>query len=117
MLKEFIQLLNDLVKKGWQPWEEEAREIEMWDDVIIVHRDELNYAVHSFRELVSIESWLWQFVCRNKLFTDIQDYLEDSFGFRSCAIDEDAYYWLAKASRREEFELPKFLLDNINPNA
>jgi hypothetical protein len=29
MLKEFIQLLNDLVKKGWQPWEEEAREIEM----------------------------------------------------------------------------------------
>lgn len=120
MRKELENLLNSLIQKGWKPWEEEAREVEMWDDVIIVHRDELNYAVHSFRELVSIESWLWQFVCRNKLFVDgvdTKDYLEDSFGFITAAYDNDGYYWLAKASRREEFELPKFLLDNIDPNA
>lgn len=48
---------------------------------------------------------------------DTKDYLEDSFGFITAAYDNDGYYWLAKASRREEFELPKFLLDNIDPNA
>lgn len=120
MQKEFVDLLNNLVKKGWKPWEEEAYKIESASDAIIVYRDEINYTMHIFRELVSIESWLWQFVCRNKFFnkkSDSQDYLEDSFGFRSYIYDFDGSYWLAKCSRREEFELPKFLLDNIDPNA
>ena len=59
-------------------------------------------------------------MCRNKLFADgvdTKDYLEDSFGFITAAYDNDGYYWLAKASRREEFELPKFLLDNIKVDA
>lgn len=120
MQKEFVDLLNALVKKGWKPWEEETYKIESASDAIIVYRDEINYTMYIFRELVSIESGLWQFVCRNNLFVDgvdTKDYLEDSFGFITAAYDNDGYYWLAKASRREEFELPKFLLDNIKVDA
>ena len=56
MQKEFVDLLNTLVKKGWKPWEEEAYKIESASDAIIVYRDEINYTMYIFRELVSIES-------------------------------------------------------------
>lgn len=90
-MQELEILLNSLIKKGWKPW---RRAI---DKAMVSSREKtgkdkdlfigVNFsdgfgAYYSLRELTSLESELWQFVCQNKLLSekvDLQDYIEDSY--------------------------------------
>lgn len=68
-----------------------------------------------YRQLTSMESWLWEFVCKNKLYnrqayvwyTNIE-WFWDEF------CDKDYQFWLMESSIRSNKELKDFLLSNIN---
>ena len=74
----------------------------------------MNEDKKSFRELVSKESNLWQFVCENKFY---KDYNEDSGTYWDSTMKiynyRDYQYWLIESSLKDESELEQFLLSNI----
>lgn len=122
---ELEKLLNKLIEKGWQPfgW--------LYYDRFIIESDwdmcfrwkypwtdwesafDYNYDYFKIRELVSKESWLWQFVCQNDLYPP---YIQHRW-FRDRPENwlqiHDYRYWLIESALREELELERFLLDNI----
>lgn len=120
-MQELENLLNFLIKRGRKPWGRIIEKIRPWGD----HQIFLDYSSEdttnreyykNYRELVSMESWLWQFVCQNKLLSDkvdLQDYIEDSFWFRRCPRDSNWSYRLMRVAFVGEEDLEKFLIDNI----
>lgn len=124
-MKELEKLLHSLIGEGWNPWGIE------WDDIEFFNLDIKRKNIHiwymnydepgqeeyeqdfkSFRELVSLESGLWQFVVENKLFNknlDIRTRAGDDLQYdiydHQCRLIESALI--------SEEELGKFLLDNI----
>lgn len=119
-MKELEVLLNNLIKKGWKPWGLEwAKCLGIHGKTIYFYNQEIGKHVKiSFRmrELVTIDSWLWQFVCKNKLLSDkvdMQDYLEDSFWFRRCPFDTNWMYRIMQSALYSEEDLPQFLIENI----
>ena len=67
------ELLNKLIEKGWKPrWLETKRfDGEMYYAEFFEHYSNwtmlFDGVEYSIRELVSKESWLWQFVCWNEM--------------------------------------------------
>ena len=120
-MQELENLLNSLIKRGWKPaWfpgESEIKISEDWDVVLYMNAEDVTLAVKvKLRNLVSIESGFWQFVCKNKLLSDkvdLQDYLEDSYWFRRCPFDTNWMYRIMQSALYSEKELAKFLVDNI----
>lgn len=117
-MNQLETLLNTLIARGWKPWE-----LEYFVDVLaswtIVSFSTAKWATSpsSLRELVSLESWLWQFVCENKLYKEHNGKIERYFDF-----NEDDYlfhyardfrYRLIESALVSEDKLEKFLLDNI----
>lgn len=122
------ELLNKLIEKGWKPFGKEKKElkfIEIWKEMLLGWEE--NYYCskwYSYRELVSKESWLWQFVCENHLYiykmwenkNFIQDYFKNEYS--ECCYqylyDKSCYeYYLLESSLKDESELEDFLLSNI----
>lgn len=126
------QLLNKLIEKGWKPfgWEYYDRFIieSNWDMCFWWKYPwtdwksafDYNYDYFNIREIVSIDSGLWQFVCKNKLLkhwvytgakwqrrkkydnywnTDIQVYKPE--------------YRIIESALCKEDKLEQFILDNI----
>ncbi len=117
LLKELEILLNTLIKKGWKPrWYSYDRfEVSCWE-LCLIYKWRFSGGLQNLRELVSIESGLWQFVCSKKLLSDkidMKDYIEDSYWFQNRPYDKDGFYWVMKCARLEEEELGKFLVENI----
>ena len=142
------ELLNKLIKRGWKPfwirWEETRIKIERNEDldmqifkldwIIIEQHHRISW---SLRNLTSKESWLWQFVCENKLvnkYADISDeeeayiwkwkswldaidinwdYIRLDDDYDEYHQDTDYKYWLIESALKDESELEEFLLDNI----
>ena len=128
------QLLNMLIQRGWKPFGINYYEYENWCLYYSVHTEdgvwsEWRYWV-SLRELVSKESWLWQFVCENKMVKewwyvngwcyhndydeydnwDWNDYDKELKRF----YDTNYQYRLIESALKDEPELGQLLLDNIN---
>lgn len=83
-MKELEKLLTSLIRRGRNPYGEEANDLNIEDGVIsIVPEDFFADTIKlNLRSIVGLESGLWQFVCKNKLLSDkvdMQDYIEDSF--------------------------------------
>lgn len=125
------ELLNNLIEKGWKP---------RWEDVKV-----LNTGVNTFnervvrfktnkggfkswwwtyRELVSKESGLWQFVCENHLYIykmgENKNLIQDHFKneYNECCYqylyDKSCYeYYLLESALKDESEIEEFLLSNI----
>lgn len=118
-MKEIEKLLNSLIQRGWRPWGKYDKILNVskyngWLMRLVQSNNAWMY-VH-IRSIVSLESWLWQFVCKNKLLSDkvdLQDYLEDSFWFRRCPRDSNWSYRLMRVAFVAEEDLEKFLIDNI----
>ena len=126
------QLLNSLIKKGWKPnWKEynhiHAEYNRIMSDFWTFYRF-CNYVENGsinrclnlkLREIVSINSGLWQFVCENGMIkrqkeeTLIEFY--DNLRWRTEIVYDDAEYEyrLIESSLKDESELEQFLLDNI----
>ena len=120
-MQELERLLNSLIKKWWKPWGRIIEKIRAWGDRQIFldysSEDTTNREYYkNYRELVSMESGFWQFVCQNKLLSDkvdLQDYIEDSFWFRRCPRDSNWSYRLMRVAFVAEEDLPQFLIENI----
>jgi len=128
------ELLNKLIEKGWKPfgwkyydrfiiesnWDMCFRWKIPWTDWESVF--DYNYDYFKIRELVSKESGLWQFCCKNRLtnrdekadWSKNAERDEDWVIDRDCLIFSSDYeYWIIESALKNESELEKFLLDNI----
>ena len=80
------------------------------------------------RQLTSKESWLWQFVCENKLVETDDDYSRERYRYNHWMQKEykswvikwearkyqvDYEYRIIESALKDEDDLEKFLLDNI----
>ena len=115
MENKLEQLLNSLIDKGWLPrWESEPIYMLSSKKLYIPDTMEVN---RSLRDLVSKESWLWQFVCENGMVYETPDdrwwpnynWLEDLFNCWWKCPD----YWLMESALCDEDKLEDFILSNI----
>jgi len=110
---ELEKLLNKLIEKGWRPFGFIVQNIRKWPYDSRYYFFENCAGWKSLRELVSKESWLWQFVCQNDLYPP---YIQHRW-FRDRPENwlqiHDYRYWLIESALRGELELERFLLDNI----
>lgn len=118
-MKKLETLLTSLIQRGWKPfdysWTAERVEVDDWE--ISVRFINSDFAFRSIRELVVLESGLWQF-CVEQKYASSRPFpwlLIDRWG-----MGELMYEWIAGAEYRimrssliPEEELPKFLVDNI----
>ncbi len=131
------ELLNSLIQRGWKPFGKNPVNINQWNNTqtyckyfdkscIHIHReddiededirrprktDEL-----SLRELVSKESWLWQFVCENGMIKKSiisREYFNTLWWCRITFRDENMAFWLIESALKDESELEDFLLNSI----
>ena len=123
-------ILNILIKRGWKPYG-----IEQYDRFIIESAWDMcfrwkypwadwesafdyNYDYFKIRELASIDSWLWQFVCENGMTEKKIEYWE-KFTWTQMLRYTDDYVWnmyqyyLIESALKDESELEDFLLNNI----
>ena len=139
-MQELENLLNSMIEKWWKPWGIDPENIELFSldikrkNIHIWYMDydnpeEENYEqdFKTFRELVNMESGLWQFVCARELIKYktsekiIKRYLKQLITRREWDIieadvictDLDPEYRLLESALIPEEELAQFLLDNI----
>ena len=108
-------LLNTLIQRGWKPFGKEAKEIYIDKNEITIERLNWFRVVYTTRQISSIDSWLWQFVC-GKGLVDMYEwfYWQNIFPLDSQEYDYTDYqYWILESSLIDEDKLEKFLLDNI----
>lgn len=110
------ELLNKLIERWWKPfgWKDIKRINNEWSFVCFVQRPWLSEVSH--RELVSKESWLWQFVCENGLYEKKEKCrftYEDEFENINYHQRLSYEYRLIKSALTNESELEEFLLSNI----
>lgn len=130
-MQELEILLNSLIKKGWKPW---RRAI---DKAMVSSREKtgkdkdlfigVNFsdgfgAYYSLRELTSLESGLWQFVCENSLIKQCKGTIckNPKSYWNAWSIQWEWWYWcdiveyrLLESALIPEKELGKFLVENI----
>lgn len=121
-MQELENLINSLIQRGWKPfnyiWTVERIEVDDDFEIAIVFIT-WEFAYHTIRDLAVLESWLWQFVCNNKLYKETNKSWE-SWGvsvnsvnvveFCSCSLPQ---FRLLESALLPEEELGKFLVDNI----
>ena len=80
-MKELETLLNSLIKRGRKPFGEEATRIDVENNAIIITPDDFfsDDKKVSIRDISSLGSGLWQFVCRNKLYKKQENFREDVY--------------------------------------
>ena len=120
-MKELENLLTSLVERGRKPfWKERCFKVESVDkNTYEVNCGNIGYRC-SLRDLVSLESGLWQFVCDRSLLKSIwkaraKEPSMFALGFKSevLALSFEPEYRLLESSLIPEEELGKFLVDNI----
>lgn len=128
-MRELENLLNSLIKRGWKPWGEKSKKIIIRTSRIFVYNSEwyINPEGKHIRELVSLESQLWNFVCDEELIkyktseTIIKRYIKqlitrkewDVIEADVVCLDLDPEYWLMELALISKKDLPKFLINNI----
>lgn len=127
-MKELENLLNKIIEKGRKPWGIDPENIELFSidikrkNIHIWYMDydtpeEENYEQEfkTFRELVSMESWLWQFVCDNKLYNRTYNFRENvrKTWYNIWWFSYNFQYWILESALIPEEDLPKFLVENI----
>lgn len=119
------ELLNKLIEKGWCPiWKEytwpHKPSISLngdnvhWLQFYYNERWDWDYRlqkVFTLREIVSINSGLWQFVCENGMRKERPPYNRDSDTYWFTI--QEYQYRLIESALKDESELEKFLLNNI----
>ena len=127
-MEKLAELLNDLLRMWWKPFNRnKTLHINYYDkckwlNYKWIHLDGwfMNEESRTLRELVSKESWLWQFVCENELVKPVVDIISIcSYSHFTDDHDDGGWdetfpeYRLIEASLKDESELEQFLLDNI----
>lgn len=74
-MKELENLLNSLIQRGRKPWGKEYTAIDIAQDgrhecLMFWNIPKRYMKAYPLRELVSLESGLWNFVCENELYKE-----------------------------------------------
>lgn len=118
-MKQLETLLTSLVQRGRKPWGlRYFAEVMVFKTYIDFITKKWASSPTSLRELVSLESWLWQFVCERQLWGNERGYW---LRCHSHPLDYEAdYSWkfnyefrLLESALIPEEELGKFLVENI----
>lgn len=125
-MQELETLLNSLIQRGWKPegfqGESEIKISEYQGIVIYMKTEDAVLGVKTkLRNLVSLESWLWQFVCSHLLiWPNKNDWLKNADVGDEGYITSDQYYTalnyqyrLLESALIPEEELAQFLVENI----
>lgn len=112
------QLLNSLIEKGWKPFGHEYVSVEHLEELVRFSYEDKKSCIETLRTMTSKESGLWQFVCENKLWKDIDEekYWHKKTPKMSELRSYDYHfeeYRLIESALKDESELEEFLLDNI----
>ena len=116
------KLLNKLIEKGWKPRWHELHWLQILTDDVVLYLSDRVSMYKKFRELVSKESGLWQYVCENGMVKE--DILMKSHRRELHTLYETEWYkkyWrvkdyeyrLIESALKYESELEEFLLSNI----
>lgn len=117
MENKLEQLLNSLIEKGWKP-----RWLNIMWKIVIDYDIEFAFDIYdslqkwhwNFRELVSKESWLWQFVCENMLINKKWFYWDEYCIAEHCEYTPKYYkFRLIESALCDEDKLEDFLLNSI----
>lgn len=130
MTEKLEELLRELIKRGREPRGEKYSHLNC--DPKRKHRhimlvgDDIPVFSYSLRQLVSLESWLWQFCMENGLLNSPDQYPNKDFRAknprpyweislrRDCYYKTEVYqYRLIESALIPEEELGQFLVDNI----
>ena len=118
-MKELENLLTSLVQRGWKPfnyiWTVDRIEIDDNFEISIIFIT-WEFTYHTLRDLVVLESWLWQFVCRNKLYKKTNEKFRESVSkvsLNTWWFAHNYQYRLLESALLPEEELAKFLVENI----
>lgn len=84
----------------------------MLEKVSFNNKDYIWLWEHSLRELVSKESWLWQFVCENGMQKERPPYNRDSDTYWFTI--QEYQYRLIESALKDESELTELLLNSIS---
>ena len=121
-MQELENLLNSLIQRGWKPWGEKSKKIIIRSSRIFVYNSEWYITPEGkhIRELVSLESGLWDFACNRSLLKSIwkaraKEPSISALGFKSevLALSFEPEYRLLESALIPEEELGKFLVENI----
>ena len=118
------QLMKSLMDKKWIPrWDNRiVRAIyDRRHKMIWLYEDDWKeyfelVSKKSLRELVSTDSWLWQFVCENGMVDNLCEtrYWRNYFELDEIEYNQPDYqYWVIESSLKDESELEDFLLNSI----
>lgn len=119
MENKLEQLLNSLIEKGWKPFGRNSNKAYYrpeWPDEFYFWENGYWY-IYNRRQLVSKESWLWQFVCKNK-FVKTKD-RKVRFMYEDLERTQNYFSWhwyeyrVIESALKDESELEDFLLSNI----
>jgi len=116
-MKELESLLNSLIGRGWHPFWKEALNVEIDDNVISISREDFfeDETDVSIRDITSLDSGLWQFVCDNKLYNRTYNFRENvrKNWYNIWWFGHNFQYWILESALIPEEELVQFLIDNI----
>ena len=113
------ELLNKLIEKGWKPFNKGIKGFSTLNEFTCWYRWEWTNHLWTIRSIVTKESWLWQFVCENKMIKKHQEgKLIEIYDNSKCETeglydDSKCEYRIIESSLKDESELERFLLDNI----
>lgn len=118
-MKELENLLTSLVQRGWKPfnyiWTVDRIEIDDNFEISIIFIT-WEFAYQTLRDLVVLESWLWQFVCDNKLYKQHNEKFRENVSkvsLNTWWFSHNYQYRLLESALIPEEELDKFLVENI----
>ena len=120
-MKELETLLNSLIQRGWKPWGKYDKILNVSKNhgwlMRMVESNNVWMYVH-IRSIVSLESGLWQFVCKNKLHKKTDNFWENvsKTSTNIWWFPHNHQYRLLESALIPEEELAKFLVDNIRIN-
>lgn len=120
------KLIYKLIELWWKPfwfheWKYWYNAIEYSNNRLILSFGEGAWKfvrAYSLRNISSIDSWLWQFVCENGMTEKKIEYWE-KFTWTQMLRYTDDYVWsmyqyyLLESALKDENELEEFLLNNI----
>ena len=119
-MQELEKLLNSLIQRGWKPanfpGKSEIKISEDGDVVLYMNTEDVTLAVKvKLRNLISLESGLWQFVCKNKLYKKTDNFWENVHKTSTNIwwFPHNHQYRLLESALIPEKELGKFLVENI----
>jgi hypothetical protein len=97
--------------------DEEVNKVSKFKDKVAFSNWVLIFDEINLRELVSKESWLWQFVCENGMVIDEHYcwgwYIHWDDNWRIEIWQNDYRYRIIESALKDESELENFILDNI----